>query len=130
MNYFVGALVTGGISYALALLFAFYRYFIKKRTIRYKDKHIFITGGSAGLGEALATKLYNAGAWVTIVARNVDNLKKASENISKSGKGKIQYFSFDMNNPDIKDVNKLIDNAEDSFGPINYLVCNAGFSLP
>lgn len=89
--------------------------------MRFKDKHVFITGGSTGLGEALAEKLYNSGAWVTIIARSKPNLQKASEKISKSGKGKIQHYSFDLNNPDINDVIKLIDQAEDSFGPIDYL---------
>jgi 3-dehydrosphinganine reductase len=130
MHPILGAILTGGVVYTAALLYAFYRYIIHKKNIQYKGKHIFITGGSTGLGEALAQKLFDQGANVTIVARNEDNLKKAQEKISKSKKGKIQYFSFDLSNPNIEDVDKLIDKAENSFGPIDFLVCNAGFSLP
>ena len=130
MHPLLGALLTGGAVYGISLLYALYRYYIKRRNIQYKGKHVFITGGSAGLGEALAQKLYNAGAYVTIVARDVEKLKKTAETVSKSNKSKIQYFSFDLNNPDVKDVNKLIDQAEEDFGPIDYLICNAGFSLP
>lgn len=129
MHPILGTLVTGGVLYGISLLYTLYRY-LKRKALQFKGKHVFITGGSEGLGLSLATKLYNQGAHVTIVARNVDRLKKASEDISKSMKGKVQYFSFDMNNPDVKDVNNLIEDAEKDFGPIDYLFCVAGLSMP
>ena len=65
-----------------------------------------------------------------IVTRSTDKLKKVAEVTSKTIEGKVQYFSFDFNNPDVKDVNKLLDNAEAEFRNIDYLFCNAGFSSP
>lgn len=86
--------------------------------------------GSTGLGLSLAQKLYKKGASVTIVARNKDRLSKVTEDILKTNDGKIQYFSFDTSNPNTEDVKNLISEAETAFGPIDYLFCNAGYSLP
>lgn len=47
-------------------------------------KHCFITGGSTGLGKALAMQLAAAGADVCIVARRESELKKAAEEIEVS----------------------------------------------
>lgn len=44
-------------------------------------KHCFITGGSTGLGKALAVELVKEGADVCIVARRVSELEKAAEEI-------------------------------------------------
>ena len=83
-----------------------------------------------GLGESLANKLCKAGAFVTVVARSEDKLKNVVENAAKGASGKAQYFAFDMCNPKTSDVEALLDKAEDTFGPIDYLICNAGSSLP
>ena len=47
-------------------------------------KHCFITGGSTGLGKALAILLIKRGANVTIVARRQSELDKAVEDIEVS----------------------------------------------
>lgn len=44
-------------------------------------KHCFITGGSTGLGKALAIELARGGADVCIVARRVSELESAVEEI-------------------------------------------------
>lgn len=44
-------------------------------------KHCFITGGSTGLGKALAIELVKQGANVTIVARRQAELEKAAQEI-------------------------------------------------
>mmetsp|Transcript_8742 Transcript_8742/g.8293 ORF Transcript_8742/g.8293 Transcript_8742/m.8293 type:complete len:301 (+) Transcript_8742:1-903(+) len=130
MHPFLGALLTGGMLYGAALLYTIYRYLFKRSGLKYKGKHVFITGGSTGLGLSIATKLFRKGAKVTIIARNEDKLKKAAETISKKGDGRVQYFTFDCSNPDVNEVEKLLDKAEGEFGHIQYLFCTAGFSLP
>ena len=125
-----GALATGATFYGLAILYSIYRYYIKKRKANFENKHFFITGGSLGLGASLAKKLWKLGAYVTIVARNEEKLKEVANEAAKNASGKIQHFSFNMCNPNVKDVDSLIDNAENSFGPIDYLICNAGSSMP
>mmetsp|Transcript_9918 Transcript_9918/g.11230 ORF Transcript_9918/g.11230 Transcript_9918/m.11230 type:complete len:269 (-) Transcript_9918:10-816(-) len=74
--------------------------------------------------------LFKQGAYISIAARNVEKLEKAVEIISKEGSGKVQYFKFDFNNPKTEDVEKMLDDSENKFGNIEYLFCNAGFSLP
>ena len=130
MNPWLGSIVSFMTLYCLSLLYTLYRYFIKKTKTQYKDKHVFITGGSTGLGLSLAQKLYKRGANITIVARNEERLQKVTSEIKKDDCGKIQYFSADMTNPDTKDIEKLIEKAETDFGPIDFLFCNAGYSLP
>lgn len=44
-------------------------------------KHAIITGGSSGLGKALASRLLREGCNVTIIARNLGNLEKAREEL-------------------------------------------------
>lgn len=46
-------------------------------TISFRDKHVLITGGSEGIGLALAHQFLNDGASATLLARNVDKLRKA-----------------------------------------------------
>jgi NAD(P)-dependent dehydrogenase (short-subunit alcohol dehydrogenase family) len=36
----------------------------------YKNKHVYITGGSSGIGLALARRLFSYDANLTIIARN------------------------------------------------------------
>lgn len=45
-----------------------------KKSIR--DRHVVITGGSSGIGLAIAMKCVKLGADVTIIARNLTNLGK------------------------------------------------------
>lgn len=49
-----------------------------------RPQHALVTGGSQGLGLALATELVRRGADVTIVARTVSKLEKAVADISVS----------------------------------------------
>lgn len=46
---------------------------------RLKGKRIVVTGGSRGIGKAIANKLIKEGAQVIITGRNEESLKKCSE---------------------------------------------------
>ncbi|EIW74911.1 oxidoreductase [Coniophora puteana RWD-64-598 SS2] len=66
-----------------------------------KDKHIYITGGSQGLGLALARLLVKRGAHVSIVARNAEKLEKAKKEIEAaraSDSQRVLSFSFSLDN--------------------------------
>lgn len=86
-----------------------------------KGKKILLTGGSRGLGYAMAKKFVTEGAQVLITGRNLDTLKEASEQIG------CQYIVFDVT--EVGSYNKLILEAEDKLGGLNALVNNAGISL-
>ncbi|EJC99773.1 oxidoreductase [Fomitiporia mediterranea MF3/22] len=59
-----------------------------------KGKNCFVTGGSQGLGLSLAILLVKKGANVTIVARNVENLKKAIAELERHRQSSEQTFRY------------------------------------
>ncbi|MFM1789727.1 MAG: short chain dehydrogenase, partial [Actinomycetota bacterium] len=44
--------------------------------------HVVVTGGSRGIGEAMAREFAKRGARVTVVARSADSLNKVASSIS------------------------------------------------
>lgn len=68
-----------GILFSLAIVFTFFysKFFINpsKRWHHLTGKHALVTGGSKGIGRAIALDLTRRGCHVTIVARNADKLK-------------------------------------------------------
>lgn len=46
-------------------------------------KHVFITGGSKGIGRALAVECARQGAHITIVARNLNQLTEARQELEQ-----------------------------------------------
>ena len=90
-------------------------------TDKLAGKKIIVTGGSRGLGAAMAKKFVQEGASVLITGRNEDTLKKTSEEIGCS------YMVLDMMSPEKFD--KFISEAESKLDCLDILVNNAGVSL-
>lgn len=84
-------------------------------------KNILITGGSSGIGFAIAKACINAGANVVITGRNEKKLENAC---SKLG-NKAQGYVHDISDIDVKKYNKMIELAG---GRIDAIVNNAGIS--
>jgi len=66
-----------------------------------RGRHCYVTGGSAGLGLALAILLTKSGADVSIVARNEERLKEALEKMEAARQTPNQIlksYSFSLNN--------------------------------
>ena len=80
--------------------------------------HVLITGGSRGIGAALAKEFSDAGANVTVAARSEAELKQVAADIGG------QYFVVDLLDP--HQVDELIPRVEAEVGPIDVLVNNAG----
>ena len=57
-----------------------------------RDKNILITGGSKGIGKAIASAFLLEGANVTIAARNMDFLEKTHEDLG----GKVSIIQADI----------------------------------
>eukprot|EP00961_Rhodomonas_salina_P207176 2796224-Rhodomonas_salina.1 len=93
----------------------------------FPHKHFFITGGSMGLGRALAVQLAEAGAKVTIVARGQQALDETVQLAQKSGKRTVQALSVDVTNESA--VQDAVARASAAFGPIDVLVTCAGSAL-
>ncbi len=92
-----------------------------------ENKIALITGGSKGLGKAMAKILAVAGADIIITARNESELKNAQEEISKEAGRKVYAFKFDHKN--WKDTPKLMDEIFKKVGSIDILVNNAGTGM-
>jgi len=89
----------------------------------WKDKVVFLTGASSGIGEALAVALAEKGAILGILARREDLLKSLAEKCEKIG-GKTRVFPCDVT--DETGVTESIKSLQKEFGKIDILICNAG----
>jgi len=87
-----------------------------------------VTGGSKGLGKAMARGFAEAGANVIISSRHEDELKTAAAEIQAGTKAKVVYFVADMTKrPEVK---ALAEKALKSMGKVDILVNNAGSNAP
>jgi len=88
---------------------------------RLDGKKIIITGGSRGLGNAMAKRFVAEGAQVLITGRNEETLKKVSEELN------CQYQVLDINNIEL--FHSFITTASIKLSGLDILVNNAGISL-
>jgi NAD(P)-dependent dehydrogenase (short-subunit alcohol dehydrogenase family) len=95
---------------------------------RLTGKSALITGGSKGIGKAMARLFAEAGADIAICARHEDELKKAVQEITEGLKVRCVYRVADMTNRG--DVDALAKWAKESLGKIDILVNNAGSNQP
>lgn len=91
-------------------------------------KVALVTGGSKGLGKAMARGFSEAGANVVISSRHEEELQAAQKEIQEGIKGKVVYRVADMN--DRAEVKALAKFALDTFGRVDILVNNAGGNTP
>jgi NAD(P)-dependent dehydrogenase (short-subunit alcohol dehydrogenase family) len=91
-------------------------------------KVALVTGGSKGLGKAMARGLAQAGADIVISSRTESELRKALDEILSGTGRKGKYLVADMSKRD--DVKKLANNAIEAFGRIDILINNAGSNKP
>ncbi|KAK1563770.1 hypothetical protein Q3G72_032624 [Acer saccharum] len=85
-----------------------------------KNRHVFITGGSSGIGLALAHRAAQEGARVSILARSLQKLEEAKQSIHLATGIEVATFSADVR--DLDAVKKAVDEA----GPVDVLVVNQG----
>ena len=71
----------------VAIIFALLKFFFvtKVSPLNLQSRHVLITGGSKGIGKALALEATRRGANVTIVARNKDTLKDVCDQLKQIG---------------------------------------------
>jgi len=90
-------------------------------------KIALVTGGSRGIGLAIANKLANAGAKVVITGRDESSLVDAAAQISRA-RGKAVTRHCDVRNP--KSVAALLSAIREEFRHLDILVNNAGVAQP
>lgn len=89
-----------------------------------KGRVAAITGGSKGIGKAIARGLAAQGAHVVLIARGKEQLDKAAEEITAEGGGEALAVQADIANSE--SVNGAAAAAKDRFGKVNIVVNNAG----
>src|SRR6516162_2404554 len=87
-------------------------------------RNVLVTGGSRGLGLAIACRLAAAGYGVVAVARKMsDQLTAAMQKTAKSRAGTFDFVAFDL--ADTQAIPKLARNVRKEFGAVYGLVNNA-----
>lgn len=87
-----------------------------------------VTGGSKGLGKAMAHAFAEAGADVAISSRHENELANAAAEIREGTGVRVEYAVADMTQRD--DVKRLAGWAVRTLGKVDILVNNAGSNLP
>jgi 3-oxoacyl-[acyl-carrier protein] reductase len=94
--------------------------------VRLDSRTAVITGGSKGLGLAMAERFASSGADVAVLARSPESLAEAKQRIVADAKGKVAVISCDVSKA--ADVRKAYDQIMSEFGKIDIYVNNAGQS--
>jgi NAD(P)-dependent dehydrogenase (short-subunit alcohol dehydrogenase family) len=84
-----------------------------------------VTGGSRGIGRAIAERLAAAGAQVVIAARSPDDAERAAREIAASGR---EALAIACDVRDAGDVARLIECTNERYGAIDIVINNAGIS--
>jgi short-subunit dehydrogenase len=104
----------GAAAFASAML-------VRNRTLAhsFEGKVVVITGGSRGLGLALARELLKQGAHLALAARHEDELQEARETLGTD----VLTVPCDLSKPE--DAERLIEEATRQFGRVDVLINNA-----
>ena len=89
-------------------------------------KVAIVTGGSQGIGKAIATHLAAEGVRTVIGARALQNLQRAAAEIESKTKAQVLPVQADV--ADLDAVKKLVASTVDTFGGVDILVNNAAGS--
>ena len=85
-------------------------------------KIALITGGSRGIGEAIALTLADNGAHCILVSRKIDALNQVADKITGKG-GEATTIECNMSHMD--QIRSLFDEVKKKFGKLDILVNNA-----
>ena len=91
-----------------------------------KDKVVIITGGTSGIGRALAFEFGTKGCRVVITGRNADALRETRDDL-RSRNVDVLGVVADVTDP--VDNKRMVEETINSFGRIDILINNAGISM-
>lgn len=90
------------------------------------NRAALVTGGSSGIGLAVAAALRRDGYGVTLTARRPDKLRAAAREVSPDGHGVLAVAADMADEQDIKDV---VAAQREQFGRLDVLINNAGVGI-
>ena len=99
--------------------------------MKYLDQHAIITGGSSGIGKAVAKLLAQQGANISLIARDRALLEIARQEINRvvsNSQQKILIFSADVSQQ--QEITAAIQNAIAQLGTPRLLITSAGIAHP
>jgi NAD(P)-dependent dehydrogenase (short-subunit alcohol dehydrogenase family) len=88
-----------------------------------EGRRALVTGGSKGLGEAIARELVGEGARVAICSRNEAEVRAAAEEV-----GAVYAQAADVTDPE--QVREFVARSAEALGGVDFLVNNAGGAHP
>ncbi len=87
----------------------------------FDGKVVLITGGTGGIGAAMADRLYKSGARIILCGTNSNKMKAIQEKYDSSRFSVLEY-----NNSSVVEFPEKIANAASKFGYLDILICSAG----
>ncbi|MGH2568597.1 MAG: SDR family NAD(P)-dependent oxidoreductase [Bacteroidota bacterium] len=93
--------------------------------MRLLKKHVIITGGSKGLGRALALRFAREGAFIAICARNQSELDSVEKEI-QSAETQVHVLAQACDISDPAQVDSFVQRVLSEFGSVDVLINNAG----
>jgi len=92
-----------------------------------KGKNALITGGSKGLGLAMAAGLASAGANIALVNRNIEEGRAATESLSKTYSIDAKAYAADVTVE--SEINQAVASAQNDLGSVDILINSAGINI-
>ena len=92
-----------------------------------KGKTAVVTGGTKGIGRAIAESLVNAGVNVSFTARHEREIERVAAELKEAGPGRAAGFFCDVR--DEAQVKAFFAQTVERFGGIDILVNNAGIGM-
>jgi gluconate 5-dehydrogenase len=88
---------------------------------------VLVTGGTSGLGAAMAAALLDAGAVVAVTGRDGDRARAAADDLAARSGGTVVGIGMDVRDDDA--VERGVADAEAALGRLDVLVNNAGIGM-
>jgi 3-hydroxy acid dehydrogenase/malonic semialdehyde reductase len=103
------------------------RYLLQLNDMQLKNKIVFITGASSGIGRSCAFAFAEQGAKLLLCARRSDRLEKVRNDLEAKFPG-IVIHTFELDVRDREAVDEMLSSLPEEWKQIDILVNNAGLS--
>jgi len=90
-------------------------------------RRAIVTGGSRGLGTAMAAALASCGATVLITARKGDDAVRVADSIAEATHKSVHGMALEMS--DVEGIRKFAEQSVEKLGGVDILVNNAGINI-
>jgi len=95
---------------------------------RQQGEHFIVTGAGTGIGQAIALRLAQEGARLSLLARDTDRLATTARLAIQAGAAAVHHGPCDLR--DRASVDRAINEATRALGPLRGIVANAGIGGP